>query len=131
MNKPAYTNAPYLQMVDDLFKPGAFVMLHPRSPELIVSHQDAGRIGKLMARKADKAIIQLFQDDLIGLTMCCQIPIAHCAPVPDFMVESYEARAGKKGWRVTHSGLSLFKKLGWLHTDATMGRSANDPLFDR
>ncbi len=113
----------------DLFQPGAYVMLHPRSPALIREHQDAGRIGKLLSRKGDAAIIQLFRDDLIGLTMCCRIPIEHCAPVPDFMVEPYEVRAGKHGWRVTPSGLSLFKKLGWLHTDATSGVSANDQFF--
>lgn len=118
-------------MPNDPFELGAFVMLHPRNQARSVRAEDVGRIGKLVARDAEAAIVQIFQDDLIGLSLVCRIPIAHCAPIPAFLVEPYESRAGKQGWKVTPTGLSLFQKLGWLHTDATVGLAANERFFPR
>jgi hypothetical protein len=118
-------------MANDPFALGAFVMLHPRNQVRGVRTEDVGRIGKLVARDSKAAAVEIFQDDLIGLSLVCRIPIEHCAPVPAFLVEPYESRAGKQGWRVTAAGLSLFKKLGWLHTDATVGQAANERFFHR
>ena len=118
-------------MTNDPFALGAFVMLHPRNQARSVRTEDVGRIGKLVARDSQAAVVQIFQDDLIGLSLACRIPIEHCAPVPAFLVEPYESRAGKQGWKVTETGLDLFKKLGWLHTDATVGQAANERIFHR
>lgn len=120
-----------LLMPNDPFELGAFVMLHPRNQDRSVRAEDVGRIGKLVARDVEAVVVQIFQDDLIGLSLACRIPIEHCAPVPAFLVEAYESRAGKQGWRVTPTGLDLFKKLGWLHTDATIGQAANERFFHR
>ena len=99
-----------------MFKPGCFVVLHPES-----KHPDAGRVGKIISRKGKEMLVEFFADELIGKTEFSTIPLGHWGPVPEFFVEEYEPRAKKHGWRVTASGMKMFRALGWGFTAATEG----------
>ena len=51
------------------------------------------------------------------------IPVGHWLPVGDFLVEEYEPRAKKRGWRVSLRGIEIFRKMGWEYTAATEGKA--------
>lgn len=99
-----------------MFQPGGFVMLHPDS-----KHPDAGRIGKIISRRGVEMVVEFFADELIGKSEFSLIPLGHWGPVPDFLVESYEIRAQKRGWKIGERGITMFKKLGWGYTLASIG----------
>lgn len=101
-----------------MFQPGRYVALHPES-----NHPDAGRVGKIISRKGRDMIVEFFNDDLVGRTEYSTIPLGHWGPVPEFLVEEYEPRAKKRGWRVTESGIKIFRDLGWGYTAATEGKA--------
>lgn len=101
-----------------LFAPGKYVMLHPESQT-----PDAGRVGRIVNCKGDRMRVEFFDDDLIGKSDYSVIPRRHWAPVPEFMVEEYEPRAKKRGWRVMARHMDLVRKLGWQYTPATEGKT--------
>lgn len=100
-----------------LFQPGCFVALHPDS-----EHPDAGRVGKIISRNGNKMLVEFFSDELIGKTEFSLIPLGHWAPVSKFLVEEYEPRVKKRGWRITERGIKIFSDLGWRYTAATIGK---------
>lgn len=101
-----------------MFQSGCFVVLHPNS-----DHPDAGRVGKIVSRNNNDMLVEFFADDLIGKTEFSMIPLGHWGPVPEFLVEEYEPRAKKRGWRVTERGMKMFRNLGWGYTAATEGKA--------
>lgn len=101
-----------------LFARGKFVMLHHES-----TTPDAGRVGRIVNCKGDRMLVEFFDDDLIGKSDYSVIPRRHWAPVPEFMVEEYEPRAKKRGWRVAERYVATMDKLGWPHTPATEGKA--------
>lgn len=101
-----------------LFQPGCFVVLHPQS-----KHPDAGRVGKIVSRNGMQMLVEFFCDELIGKTEFSTIPFCHWLPVGDFLVEAYEPRAKKRGWRVSERGMGVFQKMGWEYTNATSGKA--------
>lgn len=101
-----------------MFQPGCFVVLHPES-----KHPDAGRVGKIISRKGKEMLVEFFADELIGKSEFSMIPFGHWLPVCDFLVEEYEPRAKKRGWRVSQRGMEIFRKMGWEYTAATEGNA--------
>jgi hypothetical protein len=112
------TNLDLTPEQEKMFQPGCFVALHPES-----NHPDAGRVGKIISRNGTEMLVEFFNDDLIGKTEYCTIPLGHWGPVPEFFVEEYEPRAKKRGWRVTERGMKMFRDLGWDYTPATEGKA--------
>lgn len=107
---------------DAMFQPGCFVMLHTES--CVASgklHPDAGRIGQIVSRRGSDMLVEFFADELFGKSDFCMIPLGHWAPVPRFLVEEYEPRAKKRGWRLNASGVQVYRELGWAQTPATIG----------
>lgn len=105
-----------------MFQPGCFVMLHTES--CVASgklHPDAGRIGQIVSRRGSDMLVEFFADELFGKSDFCMIPLGHWAPVPRFLVEEYEPRAKKRGWRLNASGVQVYRELGWAQTPATIG----------
>ena len=113
------------RMEQKAFAPGAFVMLHHEGKAYGKPHFDAGRIGKIVSNHGDKnlLVVQFFNDDLACSSDFMIFPKPHFAPVPEWMVEAYEPRAGKRGWRVNERGLEIFKNMGWGRTLATEGKA--------
>lgn len=101
-----------------LFAPGKYVMLHPESQT-----PDAGRVGRIVNCKGDRMLVEFFDDDLIGKSDYSVIPRRHWAPVPEFMVEEYAPRSGKRGWRLKQHWMPIVQKLGWQYTPATEGKT--------
>jgi hypothetical protein len=102
---------------EKMFQPGCFVVLHPKSDT-----QDAGRVGKIVSRKGRVMLVEFFSDELIGQSLYSVIPLGHWMPVPKSLVEEYEPRAKKRGWRVTERGIKIFRDFGWGYTAATEGK---------
>jgi len=112
---------------DAMFQPGCFVMLHTES--CVASgklHPDAGRIGQIVSRRGSDMLVEFFADELFGKSDFCMIPLGHWAPVPRFLVEEYEPRAKKRGWRLNASGVQVYRELGWAQTPATIGENHVD-----
>lgn len=103
---------------EKLFKPGCFVALHSDS-----QHHDAGRIGKIISCDGTAMLVEFFSDELLGKSEYSMIPFGHWAPVPEFMVEEYQPRALRRGWRVTERGMAMFREFGWGFTPATEGKA--------
>lgn len=101
------------------FQPGCFVMLHHAS-----KHEDAGRIGQITSRNRADMITEFFHDERIGKSEFSLIPLGHWMPVPGFLIEQYEHHARGSGWRLSKRGEELFHKLGWEHTQATLGQDS-------
>jgi hypothetical protein len=100
-----------------MFQPGCFVALHPKS-----KHPDAGRVGKIITREGRRMLVEFFRDDLIGKTTYSVIPLGHWGPVPAALVEEYEPRAKKRGWRLNEFGMKVYRDFGWDYTPATEGK---------
>lgn len=111
------TDIKLTQAEEALFQPGCFVALHPES-----KHPHAGRVGKIVSRRGSDMLVEFFADELIGKTEFCTIPLGHWGPVPECLVEEYEPRAKKRGWRVSERGMKMFRDLGWGYTAATEGK---------
>lgn len=106
----------------NLFAKGCYVMLHHDSKASGRPHPDAGRIGCIVT-EGDNMMVEFWRDDLVGGSTFSMIPRGHWAPVPDFMVEEYEPRAKKRGWRLNAKGARMFESLKWAHTAATKGEA--------
>lgn len=104
----------------NLFAPGCFVMLHHDSKASGSAHPDAGRIGCVVSDEPDM-VVEFWRDELVASSTFCLIPRRHWAPVPEFLVEEYEPRAKKRGWRLNAKGARMFQALGWQQTRATRG----------
>lgn len=98
-------------------------MLQMRVRSRIPRFPDIGRVGRVVSNSNELLLVVFFQDDLVGVTTYCRIPLCFWSPVPDFLVEPYEARARKFGWRLTDKAQSLFDVLGWPYTQASRGLS--------
>jgi len=103
---------------DAMLQPGCFVILHPDG-----EHPDAGRVGKIISRKDEDLVVEFFSDDLIGIGEFSLLALRCWLPVPEFMVEEYEPRAKKRGWRIHDEGRGLLLSLGLGYTPATEGRT--------
>lgn len=112
------------EVVNSMFAPGAFVMLHPN---VFMSnnnrHPDSGRIGKVSSESNGMLVVELFNDDLIGKLTACILPKKVWLPVPSFAVEEYFPRAKKRGWRLSDRGKRLFADFGWMMNEASEGRA--------
>lgn len=105
-------------MVEKMFRPGCFVVLHPDSQV-----PDAGRVGKIVQREGRQMLVEFFRDELIGRAVYSTIPFGHWLLIGDFLVERYTPRAMKHGWRVHERGLEFFRKMGWHYNDLTKGEA--------
>ena len=112
------TDTELTKQQEAMFQPGCFVVLHPDS-----KHPDAGRVGKIVSRNGKEMLVEFFNDELIGKSEFSMIPFGHWLPVGDFLVEEYEPRAKKRGWRVSLRGIEIFRKMGWEYTAATEGKA--------
>lgn len=111
-------------MYQQMFADGAFVMLHPgctiagNKP-----HPDAGRIGKIVSSSNGNRIVQFMNDELIGHSTFCILPEKAWGPVPEFCVEEYEPRAGKKCFRLNERGVKIFKSMEWETSAHSEGKA--------
>jgi len=111
------------------FAVGCYVMLQPRDRPGDFPH--LGRIGPIFHVTKDNLVVKFFQDDLIGVNLLCAIPLPYWTPIPAFLVERYEVRTLKHGWRLTQNAPHLLDVLGWPHTAASLGVAVNDPGVPR
>ena len=109
----------------EMFQPGKFVMLHHACHTWDGPHPDAGRIGKII--KCDLVtkdmIVEFWNDELVGSATYCLIPFGHWLPLGEWMIEEYEPRAKRRGWRVSQQGMKIFDGMGWERTAATEGKA--------
>lgn len=105
-------------------------MLQTRARSRIARYPDIGRIGRVVSCATEGLLVIFFRDDLIGVCTYCKMPIEFWTPVPDFLVQDYQVRALKYGWRLTDKAQALFHVLGWPYTEVSLGRaetSSNGP----
>lgn len=108
-----------------LFRTGCYVML---PVDLLLSdgrtvHPEAGRIGRINSESHGNLVVEYFDDRLIGKLSACILPKQYWLPVPEFLVEEYEPRAKKHGWRLSVRGVSGFEHMEWPKNAATEGNA--------
>ena len=109
----------------EMFQPGKFVMLHHECCIGKVKHPDAGRIGKIIKCDLEKKdmIVEFWTDEMVGGATYCLIPFGHWLPLGDYMIEEYEPRVMKRGWRINDYAKRIFDNMGWKRTLATEGKT--------
>lgn len=119
----------------EMFQPGKLVMLRTRA--MMVDgrdHPDAGRIGRVVSAKhgadgmpvaGSVVVVEFWWDEAqrggVSHGTFCLLPLEAWIPVPDFLAEDYGGADGRRGWRLSERGRTIFDGLKWERTAQTEG----------